>query len=151
MAVIHSLTVTVFILTVELSIFNWVILSAVMFIPTPLPPQKKVGFSYAVFQRYYNYFYRIWSHPICSHPNAAIQFFKLSAYFKALVTVKQTSYWNRSIFGEASKQWKSLSQTPSLPFFVKIYILTKNRLPHRPHAPWKTKVYCLDQIQNSEE
>ena len=147
MAVIHSLTVTVFILTVELSIFNWVILSAVMFIP---PPQKKVGFSYAVFQRYYNYFYRIWSYPICSHPNAAIQFFKLSAYFKALVTVKQTYYWNSCIFGEASILL-DLSQTPSLPFLVKIYILTKNRLPHRPHTLWKTKVYCLDQIQNSKE
>ena len=85
-----------------------VILSAVVFL---LP--KKVGSSYSIFQRYYNYFYRIlaaihcfngtvhfFGAKICSCPILSTHF--LSAYFRTPFTEKQISYQSNYIFRAAS-------------------------------------------------
>ena len=116
----HSLQGTVFILTGELSVIHSKIIhifesnssSSTMFI------SKKVGSSYAFFQSYYNYFYKILAaiHSFndtvhfsvvktCSHEIFPTQF--LSAYFRTTVTVKQTSYWSSYIFRITSTILKS--------------------------------------------
>ena len=53
-AVIHSLKDTVFILTGDLAVIHC--LSTIFSAIVCLFPKKKVGFSYAFFQRYYDYF-----------------------------------------------------------------------------------------------
>ena len=74
---------------------------------------KKVGFTYAFFQRYYNFVYRILAvihlsnrtvHfsdvKICCHPTLPMHF--ISVYFRTPVTVKQNSYQSSRIFRAAS-------------------------------------------------
>ena len=86
----------------------WVILSAeICLFP------KEVGSSYAFFQSYYNYFYRIFAAihffngtvhfydvKICSHLIFPIHF--LSVYIRTPVTVKQTRYHSSYTFRAAS-------------------------------------------------
>ena len=103
----------------------WVIPSAVVCL---FP--KNVGSSYAFFQRWYNYFYRILAatHPfndtvhfsdvrIWSHPILPTHF--LSAYLRTLVTVKQTSYPSNYIVKATSSTLKSEHSLEATTFLQK--------------------------------
>ena len=109
MAVIHSLKVTVFILTGKLVVIHCL---SKTFSNSSLFP-KKVSFSYEFFERHINYFYRILTAihyfngtvhysdvKLCIHPVLSTDFF--SAYFRTPVTMKQTSYGSGHIFRAAS-------------------------------------------------
>ena len=107
MIFIHSLKRTVFILTGKLAIIHFLsdsFSSSILVV---------FGCSYAFFQVYYNYFYRIlavihsfngtvyFSHvKMSSHP--ILLTYILSAYFRTPVTVKLTSYRSSYIFRAAS-------------------------------------------------
>ena len=106
MEAIHSLKGIVFILTGELAVIHCFVILSGLF-------SKKVGSSCAVFERYYNYFYRIFAAvhsfngtvyfsevKICSHPILLTHF--LSAYSRTPATLKQTSSQSSYIFRRAS-------------------------------------------------
>ena len=104
-----------------------VILSAVVCL---LP--KKVGSSYAFFQRYYNYFYRTLT--LIHSFNSTVHFsdvkinnhlilrtYFLSVYFRTPVTVKQTSYRIRSFLEQHPLNWNESNHFKQLLFRWKFF------------------------------